>query len=238
MPFLKVQCVGAFCLNQSMLTVLPLLIPATTDQDMVSTLFRSLLDSRNTAADLSAAEHVATAFQESLVSDWGDGVAMPDVESAARESLHHGSAVFFLAQEAVAAKAAVLLLSILYLSPGKENGWSKPNFAEPYLLSFFQETMGKFLESEYFHGHLVDPNAWRYAGERIGKPALYCTYFVPVIKELLRMVNEMSTEQIRRHKQIYFSALCKLIRVRSEEIRYLVQEIFETKIAPMIGATI
>lgn len=238
MPDLKVRCIGAFCLNQSLLSVLPLLLPATTDKAMITTLFQSILESRNVAASLSADDNIATAFQESLVSDWGDGVAMPDVESTARESLHHGSAVFFLAQEAVAAKASVLLMSLLYVTPGKENGWSKPNFTEPYLLSFFQETMEKFLESEYTNGHLVDPNAWRYAGERIGKPALYCTYFVPVIKELLKMVNEMSTEQIGRHKQIYFSALCKLIRVRSEDIRFLVQNIFETKIAPMIGSTI
>ncbi len=237
-PFLKVRCIGAFCLNQSILSTLPLLIPKSTDHELVSSLLQGVLESRNIAADLSADENIATAFQESLVSDWGDGVAMPDMESVARESLHHGSAVFFLAQEAVAAKAAVQLLSLLYVCPGKENGWSKPDFAEPFLLGFFQETMQKFLESEYSQGHLVDPNAWRYAGERSGKPALYCTYFVPVIKELLKMVNDMSTEQIDRHKQIYFPTLCKLIRVRSEDIRLLVQGIFETKIAPMIGAII
>jgi hypothetical protein len=240
-PNLKIRCVAAHCLNQSLLSALDLLVPHA-EQEALTTILKCINSSRLIAADAVDDEVVATAFQEALLSDWADGKAMPDetLEASARLSLQQGSAIFFLAQEASAAKTMVHFLSLLYLSKGDETlvGWNKASFAEPHLLEIFQDVLHKFLESEAKYGHLVDPNTWRNASERGGKHALYCTFFVPSIVEVLKLIRSVNSSQFSKHKQQFFSAVCNLIRVQSEEIRALVQQILAAQVAPMIGVEV
>ena len=233
---LKVRCVAAHCLSQSLVSGLKTLIPAT-EQIAVSKMLDSLNGSRSFAADAARDEVISTSFQQALLSDW-NGI-MPDEsgEVAARTLLQHGSGVFFLAQEAGNARTMVQLLALLYLSDTTDD-WDRVAFAEPHLLEIFQDSLSKFLQSEAKDGHLVDPNTWRNASERGGKLALYCTFFVPVIVEMLKIIRSLTTEQFEKHKQEFFSAACQLIRVQSDEIRSLVQDILAIHVAPRIGVTV
>ena len=212
------------------------------EHETMSTLVKRLDSCRNVAASAVNDEVISTAFQEALLSDWGDGMAMPDEsgEAVARLSLQHGSAVFFLAQEAAAAKTMVHLLALLYLSGSNEQdgGWDRSSFAESRLFDLFDDVLHKFLVSEAQYGHLVDPNTWRNAGERGGKLALYCTFFVPVIVEMLKTIRLVTREQFATHKQKFFSAVCNLVRVQSDEIRSLVQEILAEQVAPLLGVEV
>lgn len=196
----------------------------------------SLDRSRSFAADAVKDETLSTAFQQALLSDWDDMAPDEAGEVAARMSLQHGSGVFFLAQEAGNARTMVQLLALLYSSNADD--WDRVAFAEPHLLDIFQDSLTKFLRSEAKDGHLVDPNTWRNATDRGGKLALYCTFFVPVIVEILRIIRSLTTDQFEKHKQTYFSAACQLVRVQSDEIRSLVQAILAAHIAPRIGVTV
>ena len=159
-PNLKIRCVAAYCLNQAFMSSLDLLVPLANEDSLEHTV-KCLNDSRLLAAGAVGDEDVSTAFQEALLSDWGDGVAMPDEsgEATARLSLQHGSAVFFLAQESGATKTLVHLLASLYLSKSSD----QVDFAEPRLLEVFVDALDKFVDSEAKFGHLVDPNVWRTA---------------------------------------------------------------------------
>jgi hypothetical protein len=238
---LKVRCVAAHCLSHSLIVVLEKLVPLA-EKESVSSILVCLDSARLTAASAVTDEFVSTAFQEALLSDWGDGMTMPDetVEAAARLSLQHGSAVFFLAQEAGATKAILHLLSLLYFSSTDEQAgdWDRRNFAEPLLLDLFRDALRKFLASEAREGHLVDPNTWRNTGERGGKLALYCTFFVPVVVEILKIVRSMTPDQFCKHKQEFFPAACFLTRAQSDEIRTLVKDILMAQVGPMIGVQV
>lgn len=238
-PALKVRCVAAYCAHQALVGVLDQFIPYSQD-DEVSTVLEALNKSRQEAEAAVADEDVATAFQEALLNDWGDGVAMVEqaLDNAARLSHLHGSAMFFLTQEAGATKTVIHLLSILY--QGEQKGlescsWDREQFAEPRLMSVMDEVLGKFLVSEEKDGHLIDPNVWRNASESGGKVALYCTSFAPVVVEILRIIRSIKPEQFAKHKLELFPAVCKLIRVQSEEIRQLVQEVLAQQVAPLLG---
>jgi len=170
---------------------------------------------------------------------------MPDeeMEASARLSLLHGSAIFFLSQEASATKAAIRLLSNLYLSEDDaEDSWSgtwnKVEFAEEHLVETMKEVLTKFLESEEKDGYLVDPNVWRNANESGGKVALYCTTFAATVVDVLKIIRGMRPDQFAKHKHDFFPAVCALVRVESEEIRQFVQEIMAIQVAPFVGVTV
>jgi hypothetical protein len=190
------------------------------------------------AANAVGDDDVSTAFQEALVSDWGDGVAAVEeaLESASRLSHVHGSAMFFLAQEAGATQATVRLLSLLYCGAGTPE-WDGSSFAEPRLIKITTLSMHKFLKSEEKDGHLIDPNVWRKI-ERMGKVALYCTSFAVVIVDILKIIESLTPDQFERHKQEFFPMICCLTRAQSEEIRHHVQQILFIHVAPAIGVEI
>jgi hypothetical protein len=238
-PELKVRCVAAHCAQQSLLGVLDRFIPFL-QKDQISTVLDALNKSRLEAEAAVDDQDVSTAFQEALLSDWGDGVAMVEdaLDNAARLSHLHGSSMFFLAQEAGATQAVIYLLSKLYHGGPQrvdDGDWDRERFAEPQLLGIMKQVLGKFLASEKKDGHLIDPNVWRNASESGGKVALYCTSFAPVVVEILKMIGSLKPEQFAKHKQELFPAVCMLIRVQSEEIRQLVQEVFAQQVAPMLG---
>lgn len=235
-PILKIRCIAAWCLNHALFSSLEHLVPRM-EQTTVSTLLVCVEKSLTIAATSVKDETIAMAFQQILLRDWGDGTTMPDdtVEATARLSLQHGSAVFFLAQESGACKALIKFLSMLYLSRDSTSTWNRAAFAEPRLNELFRDSLAKFLASEAEHGHLVDANTWRNAGERFGKHALYCTFFVPVVIELLKLIRSATQSQFAEHKQVYFSSVCSLVRVHSEEIRELVQCILVEQVGPILG---
>ena len=119
-PNVKIRCVAAYCLHQALLSSLDLLMTQI-NEDNHSSVLECLEASRHFASSAVKDEAISTAFQEALLSDWGDGMGMPDEsgEATARLSLQHGSAVFFLAQEAGATKTLLHFLSALYLDPVK-----------------------------------------------------------------------------------------------------------------------
>jgi hypothetical protein len=234
-PALKIRCVAAHCLQQSLVELVDQAVLLASIDDL-SSLLDNLNQSRQIAASAVTDEDISTAFQEALLKDWGDSIQMPDeaMETKARLSLLHGSAKFFLTQEAGATRAAIHLLSILYLD-GQD---SEVEFAEPRLVRIMGEVLDKFLESEQRDGHLVDPSLWRNASESGGKLALYCTSFASVVIDILKVIRSMRADQLEQHKHDFFPAICSLVRVHSEEIRQVVQEILAIHVAPMIGVDV
>lgn len=234
-PILKVRCVAAHCLQQSLVDILRDLISYAAKEDL-SVLLNVLNQSRRVAANAVGDDDIATAFQEVLLKDWGDGIQMAEevMETKARLSLLHSSATFFLSQEAGATKAVINLLSLLYFS----NDADITSFAEPQLVSLMEEILDKFLASESKDGHMIDMNAWRNASESGGKLPLYCTMFASVVIDILRTIFSMEEDQFERHKQTLFPAICSLVRVHSDEIRRIVQEILIVQVAPKIGVEI
>jgi hypothetical protein len=240
-PSLKIRCVAAHCLQQSLLSVLDAFIFRAPELS-VSELFQTLTESRTAAQEAGKDKDVSTAFQEALLHDWGDGVAEVEyaLENAARLSHLHGSAMFFLTQEASATHALTHMLSSLYLNKTDENSlhdekWDYVAFAEPHFLAMLKEVIGNFIESEGKDGHLIDPNVWRNVSESGGKVALYCTSFATVVVELLRIIRAVTPEQFSRHKHVFFPTLFSLVSAQSEEIRKLVQEILERHVAPLLN---
>jgi len=234
---LKIRCVAAHCLLQSLVAVLDHFVPLVS-KGVISGLLRTLNCSLLSAEAAARDEDISTAFQEALLSDWGDGVAAVEeaLDSAARLSHLHGSAMFFLTQEAGTTRAIIHMLSMLY--SGKEEaceGWDREGFAEPHLLAIMNDVLDKFLTSEERDGHLIDPNVWRNASESGGKVALYCTSFATVVVDILKIIRSVRPDQFASHKEDFFPTLCTLIHVQSEEIRQLVQEIFAQQVAPLLG---
>lgn len=216
-------------------------------KEIMSTLLHSLETSKLTSASAVRDDDISTAFQQSLLDEWGgDGQSAPDetTETSARFSLLHGSTVFFLTQEASATKAIVHSLSSLYLGsidlecPTILVPWNRVTFAESHLIKLIQEICIKFVESERTDGRDIDPNLWRNTNEIGMKVALYCTAFASIIVDTLHTIRMMPHEQFEKHKQMLYPILCSLILVQSEEIRELVQEIMIIHVAPMIGVRI
>jgi brefeldin A-inhibited guanine nucleotide-exchange protein len=239
-PILKIRCVAAHCLQESLAVLIEdfvLFLP----ENVVVELLKTLNGCRAAAQEAARDEDVATAFQEALFHDWGDGVAEVEqaLESAARLSHLHGSAMFFLAQEASATQALVSLLSPLYLHKQgrgtlQVEEWGRKMFAEPHVMAAIKEVTNKFLESEEKDGHLIDPNVWRNLQESGGKVALYCTFFGTVVVNLLKLIRSVEEDQFSLHLQEFFPILCSLVLVQSDEIRKAVQEILQLQVAPLL----
>jgi hypothetical protein len=241
-PALKVQSITAFCLQNSVLSIVDALVEYAT-QHVVSSLIHALNASRRFAEDASADQDVSTAFQEALLQDWGDGVDAVDeaLENAARLSHLHGSAMFFFAQGACATQVTIRLLSNLYmqgsLTEVADTGedWDRPSFAEPHLFSTMDEVVKKFCLSETRDGHLIDYNVWRNVSESGGKVALFCTSFAVVVVEILKVLTSLRQDQFQKHLSSIFPLVSRLIRAHSDEIRHGVQNVFVLQVAPIVG---
>lgn len=235
-PALKIRCVAAHCLHETLDNMVNSLVPMCTFED-IEGLLAVLESSRRLAASTVKNESVSMAFRESLLKEWGDGVGMPDEssETTARLALLHGSDVFFLTQEAGSAKAYIHILSLLYTSNNGPSDSTRSDFSEPLLIPFMVDVLDNFLLSEQRDGHLIDPNIWRRAIEGQGKVALYCTTFAPTIVEILKVIYELLPEQFERHKHVLYPRICALVRVQSEEIRIMVQDVLVTHVAVSMG---
>jgi hypothetical protein len=241
-PLLKIRCVAAHCLQHLLADSSDSYIQVAT-KDVMSTLLHNLQTSRLTSSSAVGDEHISAAFQSLLLEEWGDGNTGPDetTESSARFSLLHGSSVYFLSQEASAIKASIRVLSVLFNAPISSgvapdvDDWNKSSFAESHLIKILQEILDKFIISETKEGHLVDINMWRNTIEIGAKVALYCAAFAPIVVDTLKILLSLSTERFETYKMTFFPLLCSLIKVRSEDIRHLVEQIFIVKIGPMVG---
>lgn len=238
MPALKIRCVAAHCLQTKFFSLFERLVPLA-EESIIVKLLEALKLSRRVAEEAVLDEDLKHVFQEAIVSEWGDGVE--EVEQAlsnvARLSHLHGSAMFFLTQEAGATKAIIQMLGILYQGQAQGNwiNWDRQSFAEPHLLINMRGALRKFQESEEKDGHLIDPNVWRNASESGGKVALYCTAFADVVVGILDIILSMDEDQFKKHRHFFFPIICALIRADSKEIRSLVQKILALHIAPMVG---
>jgi hypothetical protein len=212
-------------------------------KEVMSTLLCNLETSRKMSSSTVRDETISSAFQDSLLEVWDDENLSPDEgsESSARFSLRHGSAVFFLTQEASAIKASVHVLSLLYNIPVNEkslsNGlnWNRSDFAESHLVMNIQEIHDKFLESERTEGHKIDPKMWRNTHDLGVKVPLYCTTFASVVVENLKIIRSIPLDRFEKHKSVFFPMLCALVEVQSEEIRELVQQVLATQVASILG---
>mmetsp|Transcript_36809 Transcript_36809/g.40645 ORF Transcript_36809/g.40645 Transcript_36809/m.40645 type:complete len:128 (-) Transcript_36809:37-420(-) len=113
--------------------------------------------------------------------------------------------------------------------------WDRDAYSESILLEHIEEVLEKFVKSESSDGHLIDPNVWRNAGESGGKLAIYCTSFAKVVVNILQVMLFMSDKKFSKHHRAFFPLLCSLVLVQSEEIRTLVKEILQQKIAPELS---
>ena len=236
-PTLKIRCISAYCLQQSLLVSLDAMIPSAS-QDDVAHLLVALKESQQCAASAVIDHDVSMAFQDALLKDWGDVIQIPneDSETISRLSLQHGSAIFFLSQESGAAKSILHLLSTLFLSFHDTVGdWNRAEYAETLLIATMTDVLDKFLDSENRDGHLVDYNVWRKVGENSGKIALYCTSFAVVVVDILKTIRSMQHDVFDKYKNRFFLQLCALIRMDSSDIRQLVHEIFTIHIGPYLG---
>ena len=238
-PSLKVRCVAVYCLQHYLNDLTRSLLPYT-DKSVVSILLESLNKSRLMSEKACADEDLSHAFQEAMISEWGDGVE--EVEAAlsktGRMTQRRGSAMFFLTQDSGATNNIIQMLAILYQSRESQciAKWERESFAEPFLFETIFDVLTRFLESERRDGHLIDPNVWHNASESGGKLAIFCTSFAKVVVNVLNVMLSISLEQFQRHQKSLFPILCSLIGVQSDEIRILVQEVFLKQLGPSICA--
>lgn len=234
-PSLKIRCVASHCLQQGIPEVVDI-FSHVVGQDEVSKLLKALEDSRSMSSKASDDEDLAHAFQEALLFEWGGGVE--EVESTLASVggiLHKGGAeMFFLTQQAGADKAIIHILSQLVCGHSAYS-WDTKAYAEPLLLDRMIDILNKFLISERDNAEFINPNVWRTASDSGGKIALYCTCFVDVCSSILETILNFDDDQFNRSKAQIYPIICSLIRVQSEEIRGLVQEIFATKVAAVLG---
>jgi hypothetical protein len=236
-PALKVQCVAAYCLQQSLSDQLDWLVPLL-DLAVLEPLLDALDKSRSMSLKASLDQDLSLAFQEAMFSEWGDGVE--EVEEAlqvGRSSNQSSSATFFLTQEAGATNNSIHILSLLYRSTG-DKSVKREAFAEPILLERTMHVLNRFVESETSEGHIIDPNVWRNASKSGEKIAIFCTSFAFVVVNILNVMLSMTQEQFTRHRQHFYPALCLLVRVQSDEIRQLVSQVLQEKIAPLLNVSI
>jgi brefeldin A-inhibited guanine nucleotide-exchange protein len=236
-PALKVQCVAAYCLQLSLSDQLDWLVPLL-DLAVLEPLLDALDQSRSMSLKASLDQDLSLAFQEAMFSEWGDGVE--EVEEAlqvGRSSNQSSSATFFLTQEAGATNNSIHILSLLYRSTG-DKSVKREAFAEPILLERTMHVLNRFVESETSEGHIIDPNVWRNASKSGEKIAIFCTSFAFVVVNILNVMLSMTQEQFTRHRQHFYPALCLLVRVQSDEIRQLVSQVLQEKIAPLLNVSI
>ena len=236
---LKIRAVAAHLTTQSVLSIGNRMIPFVSKYD-VADMLEALNKSRTTSATAAVDDELSMAFQEALLSDWGGEVAafQDAIEDSDRLSQLHGSAMFFLTQEAGATQAALHVLSALYIENDVAGAteWEKESYAESNMFYIMNDVLDKFLLSEKKDGPLIDPNVWRNAGSAGGvKVAYYCTSFTPVVLEILATIKSMSSDQFSRHKQEIFPRLCALVRVRSDEVRESVHDVLMEQIGPLLN---
>jgi hypothetical protein len=239
-PKLKIRCVAAHFLQQALYSLREESLVPFLEEEPTTALLKTLNRSRNMAESAVRNEDLAHAFQEAMLSDWGldDEMGEEALVSVARLSHTKASAMFFLTQTAGATKAVIEILSALYDFKGEpfsEKEWDREAFATPYLLEIMKDVFSKFVESEAKEGHRIDPNVWRNATESGVKVALYCTSFASVVVGLLKAMLAFDQSHMERQKATFFPMICRLVRVRSDEIRHLVQKILLEKFAPMLG---
>jgi Sec7-like guanine-nucleotide exchange factor len=235
-PALKIRCVGVYCLQHYLLDLFESYILFVSKDD-VNDLLKALNKSKALASKASEHEDLSHAFQESMFSQWSDGVIEVEevLSNTGRLSRHRGSAMFFLTQEAGAMNDIIHMLSLLYqFDQRSEEEWDRGSFAEIPLMINVEEVLHKFVESEKKDGYLIDPNVWRNASESGGKLAIYCTSFAVVVVNILHVMLKMRPERFTKHVHNFFPILCSMITVQSDEIRILLKSVLEQQITPLL----
>lgn len=210
-PWLKIRCVAAHCLQQEFDKIIALL-PRSCKQRM-SSICSCLDGSRRLATEALKDDTVSMVFRESLLKEWGEGIQTPDesTEATSRLALLHGSDVFFLTQEAGAIKAYI------HLSTALQDGAA----TDPAFLDFMTAVLDSYISSE--------------SKIRLNRPtraALYCSTFSSTVVNILRsMVLADSPGSL-------FPRLCALVQSNNPEIRECVQDVMLKQVAPMIGVSI
>ena len=246
-PVLKIRCIAAFFLQHSVAPLKDDAFLSHLTQENASKLFE-VLDRSRLRADLAIrSEDLAHAFQEALLSEWGDDddqTGEDALVNIARLSQTQGSAMFYLTQTAGATQATIWLLSAL-LKAANEKGATNDDdeeeeelhhFAAPRLLAIIADVLTKFVESDAKEGKRIDPNVWRSATESGIKVAVYCTSFASVVVELLNVILSFNEHHMKVHGPSFFPLICRLIQVQSDEIRLLVQTILIEKYGPILDA--
>ena len=108
-------------------------------------------------------------------------------------------------------------------------------FSEQLLMSLMTDVLKKFIISERENGHKLDPNVWRVASESGTKFAIHCTSFAVVVVNILYTILGFTDEQFDRQKATLFPILTSLILIQSEEIRMLVANVLNQKVAVLLG---
>jgi hypothetical protein len=241
LPALKIRCVAAHYLQQTLLSLHEDEVFPLVPHGSIESLLGTLNLSRELAEDAVKNEDLAHAFQEAMLSEWD----MEDMEEEALVRISQlnntqGSAMFFLTQTAGATNAVIRLLSVLYdyqevYDDGDDDHWDRKTFAGQYLMKIMQDIFFKFAASEAKEGHRIDPNVWRNTTERGVKVAVYCTSFASVVVGLLNAMLSFEPSHMERNKGAFYPMVCELINVQSDEIRKLVRTILVEKFGPLLG---
>jgi hypothetical protein len=238
-PVLKVRCIAAYFLHHALATLKQEAMISCLAVEMATGLLQSLSRSRKVAELSVKNEDLAHAFQEAMLSEWGDDEEMGEeaLVNIARLSQTQGSAMFFLTQTAGATQASMWLLSALFefkTESADDNSWDRESFAAPHLLEIIRDVLIKFVDSESREGHRIDPNVWRNTTESGVKVALYCTSFASVVVGLLNVMLSFDDDHMKLHGAAFFPMICRLVPVQSDEIRLLVQRILLEKFGPVV----
>jgi brefeldin A-inhibited guanine nucleotide-exchange protein len=240
LPALKIRCVAAHMLQQTLLSLHEDEVFPLVPREAVASLLQCLNFSRELAEDAVKNEDLAHAFQEAMFSEWDLDEDMGEEALVKISQLNNtqGSAMFFLTQTAGATNSVIRLLSVLYDYEDvfdSEDTWDRKVFAGEYLMKIMQDIFGKFAESEAKEGHRIDPNVWRNTAESGVKVAVYCTSFASVVVGLLKAMLSFEPSHIERNKGAFYPMVCELINVQSDEIRKLVRQILVEKFGPLLG---
>jgi hypothetical protein len=241
LPALKIRCVAAHYLQQTLLSLHEDEVFPLVPRGSIESLLHTLNLSRELAEDAVKNEDLAHAFQEAMFSEWDMQDNIMEEEALVRISQLNntqGSAMFFLTQTAGATNAVIRLLSVLYDYEEVFDGvdsWDRKTFAGQYLMKIMQDIFFKFAASEAKEGHRIDPNVWRNTAESGVKVAVYCTSFASVVVGLLNAMLSFEPSHIERNKGAFYPMVCELINVQSDEIRKLVRTILVEKFGPLLG---
>lgn len=239
-PILKIRCISAYFLHQALIPIKSEPFISCLDQDMSTRLLKSLNRSRRMAELCVKNEDLAHAFQEAILSEWGDDEEMGEeaLVNIARLSQTQGSSMFFLTQTAGATQATIWLLNAFFEYKTESpviQCWDRESFAAPHLLEIIKDVLTKFVESESREGHRIDPNVWRNSTESGVKIAVYCTSFASVVVDLLHILLSFSQKHMQLYGAAFFPTVCNLIPVQSDEIRSMVRSILLEKFGPIVA---
>merc|ERR1712210_111505 len=81
----------------------------------------------------------------------------------------------------------------------------------------------------------ISPERWHKPSENFRILSLYCSLFTVVVVRSLKVIISCTRKQFSRHIHNLYPLLCRLIRVRSDEIRKLVADIMLVKVSPLLG---